>query len=148
MRQKPETLLHVDLSRDPAATRFIKDETVGITFARSPGEIISSVGPNRYAPGDALVTGSNGDRWSVSRERFEAKYLALPPTVMGQDGNYRARPVPVFAKEMQTAFSIARSSGGDTLQGEAHDWLLQYAPGDYGVVDHARFKRVYRRMAG
>jgi hypothetical protein len=42
-------------------------------------------------------------------------------------------------------FTIARSAGGDLLRGLANDWLLQYAPGDYGVVENARFARVYRR---
>jgi len=46
--------------------------------------------------------------------------------------------VPVLAKQMVEAFSLARSSGGDLLQGLAHDWLLQYAPGDFGIVDNIR----------
>ena len=45
---------------------------------------------------------------------------------------------------MVEAFSLARSSGGDVLHGLAHDWLLQYAPGDFGIVEDARFRRVYR----
>lgn len=146
MSLKSESLLNVDLSRDPTAARYVKDETVVVTFAQSAGEIMSRVGANRYLPGDARVIGSNGDTWSVSRKRFEAKYHAHPPTVMGQDGSYFATPIPVFAKQMQTAFSIARSTGGDMLKGGEHDWLLQYAPGDYGVVDRVRFKQVYRRI--
>jgi hypothetical protein len=47
---------------------------------------------------------------------------------------------------MDQPFSIARCAGGDLLTGEANDWLLQYAPGDYGVVENARFQRVYRAM--
>ena len=54
--------------------------------------------------------------------------------------------MPVLAKQMRERFSIARSAGGDVLRGEAGDWLLQYAPGDYGIAEDARFRRVYRTV--
>jgi len=51
----------------------------------------------------------------------------------------------VLAKRMDEAFSLARSAqGGDVLKGTAGDWIMQYAPGDYGVVQAARFAKVYR----
>ena len=28
----------------------------------------------------------------------------------------------------------------------AGDWVMQYAPGDYGVVKAARFAKVYKRL--
>lgn len=135
---------NIDLTTDPAASIYIKDEIVNVSFAAIDGEIITRVGPNRYQAGDALIIGSTGDRWSVSRDRFEEKYLAVAPTLAGQDGRYRARPVAVWAKQMPEAFSVAREKGGDLLHGEANDWLLQYAPGDFGVAENARFARVYR----
>lgn len=137
---------NIDLGRDSAARSYVKDEVVDVVFAVAAGELISREGPNRYAAGDALVTGSTGDRWSVSRERFDAKYLALPPLQAGRDGRYRARPVPVLAKQVAEGFSIARRAGGDLLTGKAQDWLLQYAPGDFGIVEDARFRRVYRPL--
>jgi len=137
---------NIDLGRDAAARSYVKDEVVDVVFAVAAGELVSREGPNRYAAGDALVTGSTGDRWSVTRERFDAKYLALPPLQAGQDGRYRARPVPVLAKQVAEGFSIARRAGGDLLTGKAQDWLLQYAPGDFGIVEDARFRRVYRPL--
>lgn len=137
----------IDLAVDPAAAHYVKDETVAVVFARAAGEILSREGPNRYATGDALVTGSTGDRWSVTRDRFDAKYLPVSPTLAGQDGRHRSRPVPVLAKPMGEAFCIARSAGGDLLRGHAGDWLLQYAPGDFGVVEAERFAKVYRRQS-
>ena len=133
-----------DLEADPAARRAVKDERVAVEFAREPGELASAVGLNRYAPGDALLTGSTGDRWCVSRDRFDAKYDPEPPTERGQAGHYRNRPATVLAKRMAQPFTVARSAGGDALAGSAGDWLLQYAPGDYGVVERSRFERVYR----
>jgi uncharacterized protein (DUF2237 family) len=133
-----------DLAADPAAVWIIKDEVVSVEFAQQPGTLQSAVGLNRYAASDALLTGSTGDRWCVSRDRFDAKYRAEAPTVAGAAGNYRNLPVPVLAKRMAVAFTIARSAGGDMLRGEPGDWLIEYAPGDYGVVAQARFGQVYR----
>ncbi len=135
-----------DLPTDPAAARYVKEETVAVVFARADGELMSREGPNRYRTGDALITGSTGDRWSVSRARFDQKYEPVLPRAAGADGAYRATPVPVWAKQVPVAFSIHRSAGGDLLHAVANDWLLQYAPGDYGVVENARFARVYRRI--
>jgi hypothetical protein len=139
-------LEHIDLLQDPAAGRFIKTEVVQVVFAPVPGELISLEGPNQYQAGDAIITGCTGDRWSVDRHRFDAKYQAVTPTIDGQDGSYTARPVPVLAKQIHDAFTAARSAGRDVLRGEAGDWLMQYGPGDYGVCGKSRFERVYQRI--
>jgi hypothetical protein len=139
-------LENLDLRQDAAARRVIKDETVDVEFAATQGELMSLEGPNRYLPGDALITGSSGERWVVSRERFDAKYLPADAALThGQAGAYRNRPAVVLAKQMNHAFLLARSAnGGDVLRGAAGDWIMQYAPGDYGVVQAARFAKVYR----
>ncbi|ACC70430.1 PGDYG domain-containing protein [Paraburkholderia phymatum] len=139
-------LKNIDLLTDPAAQRVVKNETVAVQFAEGDGELMSLEGPNRYTRGDALITGSTGDRWVVSRERFDAKYLPAHASLShGEPGSYRNRPAVVLAKRMDEAFSLARSAqGGDVLTGTAGDWVMQYAPGDYGVVQAARFASVYR----
>lgn len=136
----------IDLNGDTAASLFVKHEEVDVEFAKEVGELISREGPNSYAPNDALITGSTGDCWSVTRDRFDAKYAPVPPLQAGTAGRYRAKPVPVLAKQMADAFCIARRQGGDMLHGHAKDWLLQYAPGDYGIVENARFVLVYRPL--
>ena len=133
-----------DLATDPAAIRVVKDEVVAVAFATEAGALMSAVGPNHYLAGDALITGSTGDRWCVSRDRFDAKYRPCAGTLAGAAGRYRNVPVVVFAKQIHEPFHVARSPGGDVLTGEAGDWALQYAPGDCGLVDRNRFERVYR----
>ena len=140
-------LLNPDLSADPAARLAVKDETVRVEFAVQSGSLTSAVGSNRYAVGDALITGSTGDRWCVSRDRFDAKYDPVPPVGRGEAGLYHNRPINVLAKRMESAFKVSRQAGGDVLQGAPGDWLLQYAPGDFGVVERTRFERVYRLIA-
>jgi hypothetical protein len=140
-------LSNPDMASDPDARRAVKDETVAVEFAVRADVLVSAVGLNRYVPGDALITGSTADRWCVSRERFDAKYEPLPGTIQGAAGFYRNRPMVVLAKRMAEPFSVARMAGGDVLRGNAGDWLLQYAPGDHGVVERTRFERVYRLIA-
>ncbi len=89
-------LADIDLRSDPAAAFYLKHEVVDVVFATEPGELISREGPNRYQPGDALITSRGGDRWCVSRDRFDPKYEAVPPLAHGQDGAYRNKPVPVL----------------------------------------------------
>lgn len=136
----------VELDADSAAATYVKVEQVDVEFAKEGGELISREGLNRFRAGDALITGSTGDRWVVSRDRFDAKYEPDHPADGGARGRYRARPVPVLARQVAEPFSVARTAGGDLLTGLAGDWLLQYAPGDFGIVENARFVKVYRRV--
>ena len=141
-------LKNIDLTTDRSAARYVKTEIVAVTFAQQAGELISLEGPNRYQAGDALIAGSTGSHWSVSRHRFDAKYEAVPPTVAGEDGRYQARPIPILAKRISEPFTAARSTGGDILRGNAGDWLLQYGHGDFGVAEHHRFTQVYKNLDG
>ena len=45
---------------------------------------------------------------------------------------------------MSRAFALERSAGGDVLHGKPCDWLMQYAHGDHGITERARFLAVYR----
>ncbi|WJF89093.1 PGDYG domain-containing protein [Paraburkholderia bonniea] len=138
-------LTQIDLRTDPSAQRVTKQETVDVDFATEPGELMSLEGPNRYQCGDALITSADGERWVVERARFDAKYTPLAATLThGAPGAYQNRPAVVLARQMDQPFSLARASGSDVLHGNAGDWVMQYAPGDYGVVQAARFARVYR----
>jgi hypothetical protein len=134
----------LDLRSEARARQYIKQEVVEVHFADSVGAIQSREGPNHYAIGDALITGSTGDHWSVSRDRFDAKYVPLPGVTHGHDGQYQNKRVPVLAVQQSQAFAVERSAGGDVIHGHANDWLLQYAPGDHGIVDQAKFQKVYR----
>lgn len=133
----------IDLRNDPQARHYQKQEVVTVSFATHPGALQSREGLNRYAVGDALITGSTGDHWSVSRARFDAKYAAMPGTQCGQDGQYRNLPVAVLAVQQNHGFSVERCAGGDVIHGQRGDWLMQYAPGDHGIVEDAKFQRVY-----
>lgn len=133
-----------DLALDEDARWVVKDELVTVEFASEAGELQSAVGGNRYEVDDALLTGSTGDRWCVSRVRFDAKYRPVAPLGPGGSGLYRNLPIRIRARQIEQAFSVERSPGGDLLHGTAGDWLVQYAPAEHGIVAAARFAAVYR----
>ena len=139
-----QSIRNIDLDTDPLAQRYQKHEVVIVTFAKQAGVIISREGPNHYSEGDALITGSTGDSWSVTRDRFDTKYLPVGTIKSGENGSYRNIPTPVLAKQMHCDFQIQRTTGGDLITGQAGDWLMQYAPGDYGIVGNSKFTQVYR----
>ena len=139
-------LKDIKLELDNEASSYVKSEQVTVVFAQTDGVLASIEGPNRFGFGDALITSPNGNQWSVTRDRFDQKYEPIGLTQYGEEGSYRARLVPVLAKRMTELFKVARCSSGDVLSGKPGDWLLQYAPGDYGVVDAERFSQVYRPL--
>jgi hypothetical protein len=94
-----------------------------------------------YQTGDALLTGPEDEHWPVARKRFTASYEALPPAVMGKDGLYVKKSLPVWALRMSEPFSV--TTDGGLLSGQAGDWLVQYGPGDYGVVGSSIFALTY-----
>jgi hypothetical protein len=141
-----DLMTDIELRTSGGASTYEKNETVDVEFALAGGFVQSREGRNSYAVGDALITGSTGDRWSVTRDRFDAKYRPSPATKAGENGRYANIPLPVLAQQMSRDFSIERQAGGDVIHGRAGDWLLQYSPGDHGIVESAKFSKVYRRI--
>ena len=136
-----------DLATDHAARRARKRAVdVDVHFASAAGALMTREGEVRYAAGDALLTGADGDRWPVSRAYFDGAYEPLAPLRAGSDGRYRKRPVVVLAKQMGAPFAIALSDGCGTLRGSRGDWLVQYAPGDCAVVAQAIFAATYELL--
>ncbi|CAG9265170.1 hypothetical protein PUN4_50019 [Paraburkholderia unamae] len=120
-------------------------DPVDVEIAAHDGVLTTLEGPVSYRAGDALLTGVRGERWPVARQRFERTYEPVPPTQAGQSGRYARLPNEVRARKMPEAFSVATSSG-DTLQGQPGDWLLEYGPGDWGIVANDIFAQTYVRI--
>ena len=137
----------VDLSADPAALRARKCPVqVAVEFATADGTLKTREGPVQYRRGDALLTGIEGERWPVTRRTFEASYEPVAPLRPGKPGHYRKQPQVVWAKPMREPFTVTRDQGRGVLRGQAGDWLVQYAPGDQGVVGAAVFAQTYELL--
>lgn len=116
---------------------------VEVEFAVSAGVIQSLEGPVRFDGGDALLTGTQGERWPVSRGRFEASYRACAPAVMGENGYYVKLPVVVEVRRLDREQQISLDGGRGTLQGRAGDWQITDASGESWIVEASVFDASY-----
>jgi hypothetical protein len=94
-------------------------------------------------PGDAIITGVEGERWRVSRERFVEKYRPVPPTISGRAGRYLGLPTRIMAVQMQEPFEVVLSDGVSRLHGGPGDWLVDYGDGSLGIVSPDIFATTY-----
>jgi hypothetical protein len=114
-----------------------------VLFTDSPCVVQTAEGPVRARPGDAIVTGTAGERWPVSPARFQTTYRPVPPTVAGQAGTYLSLPNEVMGVPMTEAFDVLLADGISRLHGERGDWLIDYGDGSFGVVSQAIFPGTY-----
>jgi hypothetical protein len=120
-------------------------DPVNVEIAAHDGVLSTLEGPVSYHAGDALITGVKGERWPVEKLRFERTYEPVPPTHAGESGSYARLPNEVRACQMPAAFTVT-TGGGDQLHGRPGDWLLEYGPGEEGVVAADVFAETYVRI--
>lgn len=116
---------------------------VQVQFASQPCAIQTREGVVQVRPGDAIVTGTAGERWRVSRSHFSEKYRAVPPTVVGQDGRYVSLTNSIMAVPMTGAFEVLLADGVSRLRGQPGDWLVDYGDGSLGIVAQPIFATTY-----
>lgn len=134
-----------DISHLPQAFCAIKKPIpVKVEFAKADGVLETLEGLVSYRQGDALLTGTSGERWPVPLDKFRATYMPLDAS----DENvmlYVKRPVKVWAWVTDRPLDVPLSGGRGTLHAEPGDVLVQYAPGDVYVVSGSIFEASYER---
>jgi len=128
-----------DLSQDPGGFETAK-KPIPLQFRYADDEetIQTKEGPVSAQKGDAIMTGTEREHWPIPAEKFEQTYNVLEPGLAAK------KDIPVFAKEMIEPFQVKVSWSDDLLRGEGGDYLVQYGPGDYGVVGREIFGRTYK----
>jgi len=114
-----------------------------VRFADEECIVRTAEGAVRAKPGDAILTGTSGEHWRVSRSHFADKYAPVAPTVDGEAGRYRANPYQVLALRMNERFRVILSDGVSELTGRAGDWLVDYGDGSLGIVSPLVFSNTY-----
>ena len=125
-----------DLSQDGFQTAK-KPIPLEFRYAETDETIETKEGPVGANAGDAIMTGTEGEQWPIPAEKFAQTYDDLG------DGTASKKNIPVFAIEMSKPFQVKVSWSNDLLQGERGDYLVQYGPGDYGVVGREIFGKTY-----
>jgi hypothetical protein len=116
---------------------------VEVQFTSSACTVQTQEGVVHARPGDAIVTGSAGERWRVSRGHFGEKYRPVPPTVEGQAGRYVSLPNSIMAVPMPVAFEVLLADGLSRLRCQPGDWLVDYGDGSLGIVSQPIFAKTY-----
>lgn len=133
-----------DLSRDPAAVRVRKlPIALQVRWMDADGVCATLEGEVRYRAGDPLLTGVRGEQWTMPAETFAGAYEAADATTYGSDGRYRKKPLEAWALRLAAPATVAVGGQHDLLRGQPGDWLVQYGPGDFGIVAADIFAATY-----
>ena len=116
---------------------------IDVRFTPVTCTVLTSEGLVQAAPGDAIITGTAGEHWRVSRAGFPNKYRPVAPTVAGEAGRYVSLPNRIMAVPMTEEFEVLLSDGVSRLHGQAGEWLVDYGDGSLGVVSSPIFATTY-----
>jgi hypothetical protein len=119
------------------------EREIDVRFTPVACTVQTAEGVVHAAPGDAIITGTAGEHWRVSRARFLDKYRPVPPTVAGERGRYVSLPNRIMAVPMTEAFEVLLADGLSRLTGCAGEWLVDYGDGSLGIVSQAIFAATY-----
>jgi hypothetical protein len=118
-------------------------QEVHVQFATAPCTVQTREGVVHARAGDAIVTGTAGERWRVSRAHFSKKYRPGDATVDGEAGTYLSLPNTILAVSMTEGFQVVLADGISKLKGRAGDWLVDYGDGNLGIVSPEIFTTTY-----
>jgi hypothetical protein len=119
------------------------EREIAVRFTPVACTVQTSEGVVHAMPGDAIITGTAGEHWRVSRARFSDKYRPVPPTIAGEAGRYVSLPNRILALPMAEAFEVMLADGISRLNGCAGEWLVDYGDGSLGIVSEAIFATTY-----
>jgi hypothetical protein len=120
------------------------EREIQVEFTPVARTITTPEGAIRAQAGDAIVTGSSGEHWPVSRARFAGRYRPVPPTLDGEAGRYMSLPNRVIGVPMKEPFEVVLLDGVSRLHGHSGDWLIDYGDGSLGVISPAIFAATYQ----
>lgn len=132
------------ISADPRRIVARKlEREIDVRFTPVACTVQTSEGLVHAAPGDAIITGTAGEHWRVSRARFADKYRPVPPTVAGGPGRYISQPNRIMGVPMEEPFEVLLADGVSRLSGLAGEWLVDYGDGSLGIVSPEIFATTY-----
>ena len=133
------------ISADPRRVLARKlEREIEVRFTPVACTVQTPEGVVHARPGDAIITGTAGEHWRVSRARFPDKYRPVPPTLAGEPGRYVSLPNRIIAMPMTEAFDVLLADGLSRLHGQPGEWLVDYGDGSLGIVSAAIFASTYQ----
>src|SRR3984893_4346438 len=132
------------VSNDPRRVFARKlEREIEVRDTPSACTVQTSEGVVHARPGDAIITGTAGEHWRVSRARFADKYRPVPPTLAREGGRHVSPPHRILAVAMTEPFEVLLADGVSRLTGRAGEWLIDYGDGSLGIVSEPIFATTY-----
>jgi PGDYG protein len=133
------------ISADPRCIHARKlEREIDVRFTDVACTVQTQEGVVHARPGDAIITGTAGEHWRVSRARFAEKYRPAPSTRAGESGRYISLPNRILAVPMSEAFEVLLVDGVSRLTGRPGEWLVDYGDGSLGIVSPSIFATTYQ----
>ncbi len=108
-------------------------------LAPKDGIVKTLEGTVSYLAGDAIMTGTAGEKWPIPASKFRASY-----DFYEGDESATKRPLLIWAEQMPAPFQVTVNWGEhNQLQGNPLDYLVQYGEGDFGTVRKDIFHTTY-----
>lgn len=128
----------IDLTKDSGAQQ-VQKKAIALQFriAEEPEIVHTLEGPVKAPTGAYIMTGTKGENWPVPADKFKETYNIIDNRTASK------KPILIPAKQMDQDFHVTVSWSTDKLHGRPGDWLVQYGPGDYGVVESSVFDETY-----
>lgn len=119
---------------------------VQVDIARHNQTIVTLEGPITCKAGDAILTGTAGERWPVSAAELDQRYRCLSPAMQGTPGRYQKRVTTVEAVQLRAPLALTLSEGRGVLRGQAGDWCVWHGPDDLSIVGRSIFAETYELL--
>ncbi len=135
----------IDLRANPHAFAVYKIPVVLTYSIVQVRQVVKTKeGPQTAKAGDAVLTGTEGERWPVPKDRFEKTY----DVNVDGSGTCSKKKMRALAIEMDHPFSVNPPQSNQPLNGKGKpgDYLVQYKPGDMAVVSKKIFEETYVRI--
>jgi hypothetical protein len=106
-------------------------------IASTDGTIETLEGPVRYKAGSYIMTGSKGEQYPITPERFKE--------LKDDNGDGTASPKKILKlAKLADHDGIVNTSWGEPLNYTAgNDYIVKHGPNDYGVVKKDIFTQTY-----
>jgi hypothetical protein len=115
---------------------YKRPASVCYEVAASEGVVETLEGPMRYPAGACIMTGPKGERYPITRSKFDELY---DDHSMGT-----ATPKKIFkSARLADHNGVIHTSWGDLTYSCGNDYIVRHGNNDYGVVKIEIFRETY-----
>jgi hypothetical protein len=125
---------------EDAVVAWKRGTTESYEVAATAGILLTREGPQRYAAGYYIMSGPEGEKYSMPPEKFAELKDDLG------EGSASPKKIMKLAKLADHDGSVLTSWGEALEYRASRDYIVRHAKGDYGVVKSEIFAKTYEHL--